>query len=193
MNSGFSEPSGRYRSAPNAHLPSVPRMEFPTSRSMRMMTSVSMLPRMMGAAIAVRVLNGFGMSAPHRSDVGNGAGDGGCSRPGRACQMGTRPRALAADKIAVGGRDRALAGRNRFAVGGKTHRASRLAPFEACIGKDFVEPFGDRITLDGFRARHDPGTNARGHLAAARDLGGGPQIAEPAVGARPDENPIDRC
>src|SRR5213592_979031 len=183
MNSGFSEPSGRYRSAPKAHLPSVPRMEFPTSRSMRMMTSVSMLPRMMGAAIAVRVVNGFGMSAPHRSHVGDGAGDGGCGRTCRACQMGTRPQALAADKIAVGGRDRALTGGYGFTVGGKTHRASRLAPFESGVGKDLVQPFRDRIALDGFRTRHDPGTDACGNLAAARDLGGGPQIAEPAVGA----------
>src|SRR4051794_29574919 len=107
---------------------------------MRMMTSVSMLPRMMGAAIAVRVLNGFGMSAPHRSHVGDGAGDGRCGRTGRACQMGARPRTLAADKIAVGGRDRALSGGDGFAVGGKAHRAAGLAPFEAGIGKDFVEP-----------------------------------------------------
>src|SRR5439155_23399633 len=177
MNSGFSEPSGRYRSAPKAHLPSVPRMEFPTSRSMRMMTSVSMLPRMMGAAIAVRVLNGFGMSASHRSHVSDGAGDGGCGCACRACQMGTRPRAMAADNIAVGGRDRTLTGSNRFTVGGKTHRTSWLAPFEPGIDKDPVQPFGDRIALDGLRTRYDPGTDARCNLAAARDLGGGPQIA----------------
>src|SRR5258708_21893886 len=107
--------------------------------------------------------------------------------------MSARPRALAADKIAVGGRDRTLTGRDGFTVGGKTHRASRLAPFEAGIGKDLVQPFGDRIALDGLRTRHDPGADAGRYLAAARDLGGGPQIAEPAVGARPDEDPIDRC
>src|SRR6185369_4673716 len=155
---------------PKAHLPSVPRMEFPTSRSMRMMTSVSMLPRMIGAAIAVRVLNGFGMSAPHRSHVGDGAGDGSGGRTGRACQMGARPRALAADKITVGSRDRALAGGNRFTVGGKAHRASGLTPFEAGVGKDFVEPFGDRIAFHRFRTRHHPGTDAGGDLAAARDF-----------------------
>src|SRR5258707_4250662 len=160
MKSGFSEPSGRYRSAPKAHLPSVPRMEFPTSRSIRMMTSVSMLPRMMGAAIAVRVLNGFGMSAPHRSHVGDGARDGRRGRTCRACQMGTRPRSLAADKIAVGGRDRTLPRSDGLTVGGKAHRASRLAPFEPGIGKDFVQPLGNRIALAGLRARHDPVTHA---------------------------------
>src|SRR5947207_5790208 len=154
-------------------------MEFPTSRSMRMMTSVSMLPRMIGAAIAVRVLNGFGMSAPHRPHVGDDAGNRrrGCTC--RAGQMGARPRPLAADKIAVGRRDRTLAGRNRFTVGGKAHRAAGLAPFEPGIGEDLVEPFGDCIALDGLRTRHDPGTDAGGNLAAARDLGGGPQITEP--------------
>src|SRR4051812_17903429 len=100
-------------------------MLFPTSRSMRMMTSVSMLARRMGAAIAVSVSNGFGMSAPHRSHVGDGTGDRRSRRTGWAGQMGTRPRALAADEIAVGSRDRALARRHGFAVGGETHRTSR--------------------------------------------------------------------
>src|SRR5260370_6430493 len=106
MNSGFSEPSGRYRSAPISHLPKVPRTEFPTRRSMRMMTSVSMLLRMIGAAIAVSLLKGFGILALHHPHVGNGARYRGrrCTR--WACQVGTRPRPLAADEIAIGGRDR---------------------------------------------------------------------------------------
>src|ERR1700751_5891699 len=118
MNSGFSEPSGRYRSAPNAHLPSVPRTEFPTSRSMRMMTSVSILLRMMGAAIAVNLLKDFGMLAPQRSHIGDGARDGGRRGTRRARQMRPRPRPLAADKIAIRRRDGALAWRNGFAIGG---------------------------------------------------------------------------
>src|SRR5207253_9634643 len=96
------------------------------------------------------------------------------------------------DEIAVRRRDRTLTRSDGLTVGGKTHRASRLAPFEPGIGKDLVQPFGDRIALDGLRTRHDPGTDAGGNLAAARDLGGSPQITEPAVGARPDEDPIDR-
>src|SRR6266436_1130197 len=115
MNSGFSEPSGRYRSAPNAHLPSVPRMEFPTSRSMRMITSVSILPRMIGAAIAVSLLNGFGMSTLHHPHIGNGTGDRGGRGHRRARQMGPGLRSLTADKISVGGGDRTLARRHGFA------------------------------------------------------------------------------
>src|SRR5713226_1256666 len=101
MNSGFSEPSGKYRSAPKAHLPRVPRTEFPTRRSMRMMTSVSILLRMIGAAIAVSLVKGFGMLALHGPHVGDGAGYRRRRRGGGACQMGSRPRPLAADEIAV--------------------------------------------------------------------------------------------
>ena len=79
---------------------------------MRMMTSVSMLVRMIGAAMAVSLVKGFGISALHRSHVGDGAGDRRRRRPRRARQMGARARPLAADEIAVGGRDRALAGRH---------------------------------------------------------------------------------
>src|SRR5262245_42090641 len=103
---------------------------------MRMMTSVSILPRMIGAAVAVSLLNGFGMSAPHRSHIGDRAGDGGSRRTRRARQMRTRPRPLPADKIAVGGRDRALPRRDRLTIGGKAHRAARLTPFEARLNED---------------------------------------------------------
>src|SRR5436189_2959377 len=106
---------------------------------MRMMTSVSILARMIGAAMAVSLLNGFGMSAPHRPHVGNGTGNGCCRRTRRACQMRARPWPLPADKIAVGGRDRALTRRDGFPVGGKTHRAARLAPFKSRLDEDLVE------------------------------------------------------
>src|ERR1700733_10714495 len=183
MKSGFSEPFARYRSEPNAHLPSVPRMAFPTRRSMRMMTSVSMLPRMIGAAIALSFVKAFGMSALHRPHVGNGAGYCRRCRRGRARQMSPRARSLTADKITVGGRDRPLAGRDGLSVRRHTHRTSRLTPFEAGIDKELVEAFGLRITLDSLGARHDPGANARRNLAAPRDRSGSPQIADPAIGA----------
>src|SRR6185437_16164369 len=108
-------------SEPNAHLPSVPRMPFPTSRSIRMITSVSILVRMIGAAVALSFVKGFGISALHRPHVGDRTGDRGCRRTRRARQMGARARPLTADKIAVRGRDRALPGRHHFAIGGKAH------------------------------------------------------------------------
>src|ERR1700724_3716886 len=140
MNSGFSEPSGRYRSAPNAHLPKVPRTEFPTRRSMRMMTSVSMLLRMIGAAIPSNWVKGSGMLALHGPHVGDGAGYRRRRGRSRARQMGTGARPLAADEIAIGSRYRAQAGGHRFAIGGKAHRAAGFPPFEACVGEKLVEP-----------------------------------------------------
>src|ERR1700682_1546381 len=166
-------------------------MEFPTSRSMRMITSVSMLLRMIGAAIAVSLLNGFGMSALHCPYVGNGAGDRGGRGGCRACQMGSGPGSLAADKVAIGGGDRTLAWRHGFAVGGETHRASGLAPFEAGIGEKLVESFGDRVALDRLRAGHDPGPHTRCNLAATNDFGSGAQITQAAIGAGADEDPVD--
>src|SRR5689334_4158945 len=109
---------------------------------MRMITSVSILPRMIGAAVAMSLLNGFGMSAPHRPHVGNGAGDRRSRRTRRARQMGARPWSLPADEIAVRGRDRALPRRDGLAVSGKTHRAARFAPFKARLDEDLVEPLG---------------------------------------------------
>src|SRR5690349_8743477 len=113
-------------------------MELPTRRSMRMMTSVSILLRMIGAAIAVSVSNGFGMSASHGPDVGNGAENRGRRRARRTRQMGARAGPLPADKIAVRGGDRALSGRHHFAVGSEAHRAARLAPLKSCLGKNLV-------------------------------------------------------
>src|ERR1700730_1596733 len=191
MNSGFSEPSGRDRTEPNAHLPKVPRTEFPTRRSMRMMTSVSMLLRMIGAAIALSLVKGFGMLALYGPNVGDGPCDRRRRRRGWARQMGARARPLAADEISVRGRYGALAGSDGFAVSGQAHRASRFAPFEAGLSEELVEPFGNRIPLDCLRTRHHPGAHAGRNLAAARDGCGGAQIAHPAVGARSDEDPID--
>src|ERR1700730_37772 len=191
MNSGFSEPSGRYRSAPNAHLPKVPRTEFPTRRSMRMMTSVSMLLRMIGAAIALSLVKGFGMLALYGPNVGDVPCDRRRRRRGWARQMGARTRPLAADEISVRGRYGALAGSDGFAVSGQAHRASRFAPFEAGLSEELVEPFANRIPLDCLRTRHHPRAHARRNLAAARDGCGGAQIAQAAVGARSDENPND--
>src|SRR5665213_420067 len=144
-------------------------MEFPTRRSMRMMTSVSMLPRMIGAAIAFNLVNGLGTLALHGPHVGDGAGYRRRNRRGRACQMSPSPRSLAADKIAVGGGDRALAWSNGLAVGRQAHRTPRLAPFESGFDEDLVEPFGHGLPLDCLRARDHPGAHAGRNLAAACD------------------------
>src|SRR5215475_14932904 len=101
--------------------------------------------------------------------------------------MSARAGTLAADEIAVGGRHTALAGRNRVAVDRETHRAAGLAPFEAGLEKDAVQPLGLGLPLDVLRARDDPGPHMACHLAALGDLGGVAQVAQPTVGARTDE------
>src|SRR5258708_12850445 len=108
---------------------------------MRMMTSVSMLLRMIGAAIELSLVKGFGMLALHGPHVGDGTGDRRGRRRGRARQMGTRTRPLAADEISVRSRYRALARCHRFAIGGQAHRASGLAPFQPPLVQNLVEPF----------------------------------------------------
>src|ERR1700686_1087914 len=150
---------------------------------MRMMTSVSMLLRMIGAAIAVSLVKGLGMLALHGPHIGDGARYCRCRCRGWTRQVGARPRPLAADEIAIGGRDRALTGGHGFAVGRQAHRASRLAPFKTCIDKEPIDTLGNRVPLHGFRTRHDPGAYARRNFAATRNGRGSPQIAQPAIGA----------
>src|SRR5258708_837434 len=59
--------------------------------------------------------------------------------------------------------------------------------------KSLSSPSATASRLNRLRTRHDPGTHAGGNLAASCDLGGGTQVAQPAVGARSDEDPIHRC
>ena len=53
------------------------------------------------------------------------------------------------------------AGRHALAVGGEAHRAAGLAPFEAGVEEDAVQPLGLGLALDALRAGHDPG----GHVS----------------------------
>src|SRR4029453_16985323 len=110
---------------------------------------------------------------------------------GRAGEMGARAGALPADEVAIGRRDAALARRHALAVGGDAHRAAGLAPFEAGLLEDAVEPFGLGLTLHALRARYDPGVHMRRFLPALDDRRGGAQVGDAAVGARADEHPVD--
>ena len=120
---------------------------------------------MIGAAVAVSFLNGFGMSTLHHPDIGDDAFDRGGRGSRRARQMGPGTGSLRPTKFRLKWRPSAARG-SRFAIGGETHRAARFAPLKPCVDEKLVEPFGDRIPLDGFRARHNPGPYARSNLAA---------------------------
>src|SRR3546814_8246814 len=72
-------------------------------------------------------------------------------------------------------------------------RTARLAPFEAGVGKDAVEPFGFRLGLHQAAARnHDRPFDARRLFAALDDRGGGAHVLDTAVGATAAEDILDR-
>ena len=85
------------------------------------------------------------------------AGERGGGGHRRAGEMGARARPLAADEVAVGGGDAALARRHGLAVHGEAHRAAGLAPLEAGVDEDAVEALGLRLALHRLGARHHPG------------------------------------
>src|SRR5258707_735365 len=103
--------------------------------------------------------------------------------------MGASARTLPADEIAVGGGDAALARSDRVAVHRQAHRAAGLAPFEAGIEEDAVEPFGLGLALDVLRARHHPGPHMARYLPALGHHSRSTQVRQPAVGAGADEHP----
>ena len=105
----------------------------------------------------------------------------GCGRP-----------ALAPLEIAVRGRGAALARAELIRVHAEAHRAAGLAPFEAGLLEDPVEPLGLGLRLHQARARHDHGADALVHLAALDDLRHGAQILDAAIGAGADEDAVER-
>jgi hypothetical protein len=65
-----------------------------------------------------------------------------------------RPPALAALEIAVRGRGAALARLELVGIHRQAHRAARLAPLEAGLAEDLVQPLGLGLRLDQARAGH---------------------------------------
>src|SRR5690606_20503498 len=101
--------------------------------------------------------------------------------------------ALAADEVAVAGAGAALARGHLVGVHRKAGRAARFAPFEPGIGEDLVQPLGLCLVLHQPRSGHDDGPPyALGLVPPAKDLGGGAQVLDPAVGAASDKDVLDR-
>ncbi len=91
--------------------------------------------------------------------AGNGRRDG----DGRRHEVRATAASLTTFEVPVRGRRAALAGGELVGIHPKTHRASRLAPFEACLEKDLVKAFGLGLHLDAARSRYDQRSNARVH------------------------------
>src|SRR5688500_15692708 len=125
------------------------------------------------------------------ADIGEVALDRrrGCHR--RAHQVRAPAASLPAFEVAIARRRTALAFAEDVVIHAEAHRAARLAPFEAGLGKDAIEAFTLRVSLHLLRARHHERARALVDVVAARHAGRGTQILQPRVGARADEHAID--
>src|SRR5262245_65907698 len=94
--------------------------------------------------------------------------------------------ALAVLEIAVGGGDAALARLAAVAVAAGAHGAAGLAPEEAGVAEHAVEARRLRLPLHRGRAGHHHGDDAVDNAPPAHDLGGGHEVRQATVGARPD-------
>src|SRR5271157_5436575 len=119
---------------------------------------------------------------------GNSGGSSGCGTH----EVSASFPALAAFEVAVAGGSAALLGREDVGIHSQTHRASRLAPLRPRVLEDAVESFLFSGKLDRFRARDHQDCHAGMHLMSMNDLRCSPQVFQPPVGARADEDAIDR-
>src|SRR3546814_19429218 len=72
------------------------------------------------------------------------------------------------------------------------HRAPRLAPFEAGVDENAIEPFLLGLALDQSRSGHDQRAHPIGHVPAVGDRRSRAQLLDPAVGATADERSEER-
>src|SRR4028119_1140377 len=125
---------------------------------------------------------------PRRAPAGCG-GAGAPARRGRAARHGgayqVRPAALALAplEVAVGSRGAALARLQDVGVHPEAHRAPRVAPVEAGLGKDLHEALLLGLLLDAHGSWHDHRPDALFYLLAFEDLRRGPQVLDAGVGA----------
>src|SRR5688572_31438306 len=97
---------------------------------------------------------------------------------------------LAPAEIAVRSRCAALAGFELVAVDRGAERTSGIAPLESRVAQDAIEAFALGLRLNEARAGNDP----RRHFGFSEpgDFGRGADVLDAGVGARPDEDAIDR-
>src|SRR5579883_7835 len=112
------------------------------------------------------------------ADVHEMAGDRRRRGHGRADQVRASALALAALEVAVAGAGAALAGRQAILVHGQAHRAPRLAPLEAGLLEDAIQPLALGLPLDQARAGDDHGLHGGSDLAPFHHAGGGAQILD---------------
>src|SRR5690606_35399294 len=111
-----------------------------------------------------------------------------CRRTG---EMRTHSDALATLEVSAGRTHDSLLRGEALAAREETQRTSGGSPFEARIPEYAVQSFGLGVALDLHRPRNANRFDTRGNLASAQDLGGEPQVREPTVRARADEDGVD--
>ena len=126
------------------------------------------------------------------ANVGEVALDRGGSSHRGTHQMRAAAAALPALEVAVARRRAPLAFAEHVVIHAEAHRAARFAPFEAGVGEDPIEALALGVGLDLLRPGHHQRAHALVDVMPARHAGGGAQILEPRVGARADEDAIDR-
>src|SRR5215211_3162261 len=99
--------------------------------------------------------------------------------------------ALAALEVAVRRRGAALARREDVGVHPEAHRAAGAAPVEAGGAEDLVQALPLGLDGDLLGAGHDHRVDAARDPAALDDLGRRPQVADPRVRARADEDAVE--
>src|SRR3954464_2210785 len=104
--------------------------------------------------------------------------------------MGPRARPLPAFEVAVGRRRAALSGPDLVGVHAETHRAAGTAPLRAGGDEHVVQTFRLGLFLHLHRAGYDETLAAVGTPTPAKDVCGGAQVLDPAVGAGADEHRV---
>src|SRR5262249_4808858 len=140
-------------------------------------------------ALPASLPSSFSRVLRQSTNVDEMSGDRGRSGHRGTHQMRPTARTLATLEIAVRRRSTAFTRLEPVVVHREAHRAARLAPFEARVAKRAVEAFGFRLRLHESRTGHDHREpDIVGDPAAARHARRFPQVLDPRVRARPDED-----
>ncbi len=100
---------------------------------------------------------------------------------------------MASFEITVARADCEPARRDRVAIHGDTHRATRLSPFSAGSLEDVIETYCLGFVLDALRARNDEHSHVIRYAVTFDDTCCRFEIAEARVRAAADENHINGC
>src|SRR5579859_371961 len=188
--SGFGEPSGSTRQSKKRPF-SKPVRAMLLRNCLGMIWSVSTSTRSSGEARPVwRVKGSISSVEVPISNIDEVSVDRRRRGHRRADQMGATALALAALKVAVRGAGAALARLQDVRIHAQAHAATGFAPLEAGVGEHAVEALQFSGHLHLVRAWHDHRPHAGVDVFAADDPRRGPQVLEPGIGARPDEDPI---